>query len=571
MPISPDLGLNAARQIATLYADAEAQLLAIIARRLLTGVDAPEWAAAKLREITALRRDAQQQVATLTRQAVPTVNGAINGAFAQGITAASADLRKFTATSDVAFGRTNAAVVRAIAEETAGVLRATSMQILRSVDDIYRSTIASATGSLSAGVLTRRQATSKALVAFADQGVTGFVDRAGRNWGLGSYAEMAVRSASGRAAIEGFVTTVAANEHDLMIVSDVPEECELCRDWEGRVLSISGADPRYPSIDAARGDGLFHPGCRHSLGVFVPGLTEPPKGRTADPLGDVERQEQRYLERNVRRWKRRQAVGDPTAGQKVAEWQDRLKQHVESKGRKRLRYREQITSVKEQLPPPPGLGKVSGQLDNQVTRTYATKATKTLEAIDSVHDVSDLPKIPVRANNRMADAGRYRFHRVTDEALTIDVKFSASNPHPGMSLSHEVGHLIDHKGFPDEWASDAASAEGALLNEWWTALSKSKAYQECERRVTEGTWRTSKGELVADGQRAYSRYLVRPVELWARSYAQYVATRSGGDLAKELTVTLDRYNSYTQQWDPKDFEPIAKSIDDIFRRLGWRK
>ena len=63
---------------------------------------------------------------------------------------------------------------------------------------------------------------------------------------------------------------------------------------------------------------------------------------------------------------------------------------------------------------------------------------------------------------------------------------------------------------------------------------------------------------------------MKPHELWARAYSQYIATRSGD---KYMKMELDRlredklYNG--GQWSDKDFEPIAKAIDDMFTDLGW--
>jgi hypothetical protein len=139
----------------------------------------------------------------------------------------------------------------------------------------------------------------------------------------------------------------------------VPEECAKCRPFEGRVLSLSGREPapaevaghRYGGTLAhARREGFLHPNCRHALSAFTPGLTRPPRGDLADPEGDQQRQQQRYLERQIRDAKRKVAAAEPfgdTQELRMAQALVRLRQRsmrdfLEETGRKRLGYRQQL-------------------------------------------------------------------------------------------------------------------------------------------------------------------------------------------------------------------------------------
>lgn len=128
-----------------------------------------------------------------------------------------------------------------------------------------------------------------------------------------------------------------------------------CRPWEGKVLSLSGA-PRMDGVDVAgtldqaRAAGFLHPGCRHTIGAYLPGFTKLPTD-TADPQGYADRQRLRYLERGVRAWKRREAVAlDPQAKAharaKVREWQKRIREHVEETGTKRQPFRESVGAAR---------------------------------------------------------------------------------------------------------------------------------------------------------------------------------------------------------------------------------
>jgi hypothetical protein len=62
-------------------------------------------------------------------------------------------------------------------------------------------------------------------------------------------------------------------------------------------------------------------------------------------------------------------------------------------------------------------------------------------------------------------------------------------------------------------------------------------------------------------------------EIWARSFAQFVAMRSGdltlmAELAELRTGSL-RGMYYLLQWTDEDFRPIADEIEALFEELGW--
>jgi hypothetical protein len=108
------------------------------------------------------------------------------------------------------------------------------------------------------------------------EGVTAFVDKAGRNWSLHTYASMVTRTTSRQAEVLAVLT--ADPEHDLYKISSHGTTCALCAPYEGRVYSRSGTDPDFPPLAAAFGkvDPLgpndlsntwlnIHPNCLHVL------------------------------------------------------------------------------------------------------------------------------------------------------------------------------------------------------------------------------------------------------------------------------------------------------------------
>ncbi len=93
-----------------------------------------------------------------------------------------------------------------------------------------------------------------------------FTDASGRTWDTDTYVEMLVNTTAERTRREGFMEALAQNGDDLVRVAIVDgEACDVCGRWDGRILSISGADGRFPSYEDAVADGMFHPNCRCRL------------------------------------------------------------------------------------------------------------------------------------------------------------------------------------------------------------------------------------------------------------------------------------------------------------------
>ncbi|MEK9521450.1 phage minor capsid protein [Streptomyces venezuelae] len=367
MPIHPGMVEPLAERTRDLYAAAELRLLGIIARQLGAGLDAPGWAERKLAALSAVRRASQAVVTELGQAVSLDVHEVIADAYNVGTRAAVAELG---ALSDDAVRLVDdvlpqAQAVDRLAAETVDLLTATHRSILRAVDDQYRAVVSEVTATPLVGTGTRRHAAQDAMRAFADRGITGFRDRSGRPWSLTAYAEMAVRTSVGRAATEAHMQTLTTAGVDLVVVSNSPRECPLCRPWERQVLTVGGpAGARdvevehatrdgemvtvhvAGSLDEARQRGLQHPNCRHSVSAYMPGLTRVDDAEP-DPDGYEAGQRQREIERHIRKYKRRAATAlndqDRRAAEgKTRQWQAAMREHLAAHpDLRRNRVREQ--------------------------------------------------------------------------------------------------------------------------------------------------------------------------------------------------------------------------------------
>lgn len=405
MPVSRDTTLDLAQGVVDLYTGLEERLAAALAGEIRRDPDPSELA--KLEAVRRLRDGAQRMLDRLESDASHRTYAAVAEAWARGGQAAITEIAKTDRRPTwwerrglimrllgrlIGADRRQAArdrdrldrdiaelrdalpgvdAINAVARELNDRRASTHGQILRWQDDVYRTVIGEAgLVDVLAGQQTRIKATQASLDRFLAKGVTGYTDSRGHRWSLASYIEMALRSGTARASLEAHTARLADADIDLVIVSDAPQECSVCRPWEGKILARTGPAGRIQvehtitgqqitvtvagTIAQALTAGLMHPNCRHSFSAYLPGVTQAPTN-TADPDGDAARRRLRELERHVREWKRRHAgaLTDDArdrAAAKVKHWQDEIAAHVKATGLLRQRHREQVTVIDDSDP-----------------------------------------------------------------------------------------------------------------------------------------------------------------------------------------------------------------------------
>ncbi|MGW0465425.1 phage minor capsid protein [Streptomyces sp. NPDC003027] len=410
-----------------LYTDAEQRLLALVARQLDGGFEAPGWAVAKLRDIQPLRRAAQGVVDALGTAMQLEVFSAVTEAYDIGAQAGRAELG---ALSDVDVRRIaestpGTRAVDRIAAETIELVTETHRGILRGVEDGYRQVIAESSATPLLGVDTRRQATQAAMARFADRGLRSFVDRRGRSWQMTSYAEMAVRPCGGRGA-----RRQAARRRDrARDRPNAPHNCDLCAPCEGEVLALDGPggartvemehatdDGRIVrvhvagSLDEARRAGLQHPNCRHSTSAYLPGVTWPPVEHSEDPDGYAASQRRRAIERAIRKWKNKSAAAMTPEAKRAAEarvraYQGKMHEHLTQHPeliRRREREQPGAGNLPSTAPAPPRDAVEAARVQAGDDRTLPEMTDEQLGAAmrPGVLDERDLDRIEGKGDRR---------------------------------------------------------------------------------------------------------------------------------------------------------------------------
>jgi hypothetical protein len=103
-------------------------------------------------------------------------------------------------------------------------------------------------------------------------GLTAFVDKAGRRWSLTNYADMALKTTIAEAQSQATVNVLFSRGLDLVMVEHPNEhhKDDECTQWEGGPWSLTGKTPGYPVLGHLP---PFHPRCDHFIRPAREGLS----------------------------------------------------------------------------------------------------------------------------------------------------------------------------------------------------------------------------------------------------------------------------------------------------------
>ena len=334
MAISPDFGLEQAQAIADSYAQAELTILARISGYLKQGADVPDWERIQLANVQNLRLLATNTLSDFSNNAAMDIDDAIGQAYDAGGASAFSDLFNDVEEVSAVGSLARQEAVRAISREVTGAVVNATGAVLRQVDDAFRSIVAESVSLVTAGGMTRRIATQQAINKFLNNGLT-VATTGNRQMNIADYTQMAIRTGTARASVEGHLDAMAVNGINLVYINPGPRHCELCHYWTGKILharsgsagkiTVTSATTGRPvtvevagSLDTARSAGWGHPNCRCSVSAYIPGATKVPKQQPFDQKGYQDQQQQRVNERNIREWKRKAELAQTPEAQAKA-------------------------------------------------------------------------------------------------------------------------------------------------------------------------------------------------------------------------------------------------------------
>lgn len=248
-----------------------------------------------------------------------------------------------------------------LAQELHTRLDDATRRITRWAPDAYQAVITRTTPGVLLGTDTARTSMVRAWRDLRRQGVTGYVDTAGRRWNLASYTEMATRTTAQRAFRESSLQTYSSYGLDLVTPVGASGMCEDCGRWVGKVLTqgdtpVGSSEVQHAtddrtvtvrvtgSVDDAIADGWGHPNDRCTLVAYFPGMRQP-TGPKHDEHDEQAQSRLRSLEVRLRRARRDEAGWITTedreqAADRIRELEKQIAAHTRATGEPRRRERE---------------------------------------------------------------------------------------------------------------------------------------------------------------------------------------------------------------------------------------
>lgn len=357
-------------RVAAAYNKVELELIAKILKRTRNGKP-PRDMLERAQVIQQLRKDAEQIVnqgipADLAAQVIATAE--IHG------TAAAVGMLKIARhlPHDAKLSNARAVIIPVIESELTSANADVTRRILRypidalgnwlPAGDAYQQIVGDVTPAVHLNSASREQARRRAVKQALERGITGFTDQAGRRWQIGSYMEMATRTAAQRAYTETTVFRLQQQGIDTGQIVIGASACQHCAQWAGKVLSTTGqvgdvqvldvmtGEPTTIHIDGtlddARASGWGHPNCRCAFVAWLAGTPPLRNMNRYNPTLEKARDDQRYMERQVRRYKMRAQVADSPQEaaelkKKARDVQKRIRSHVAKHNLPRKNQREQ--------------------------------------------------------------------------------------------------------------------------------------------------------------------------------------------------------------------------------------
>ena len=219
------------------------------------------------------------------------------------------------------FFRLNDRKLEALIKATTEDMEKAEAAVLRKANDDYRKAIFNAQVYANTGAGTYEKAVDMATKDMLSRGLNCIVYANGARHTLADYADMAIRTASKRAYLQGEGEKRQEWGIATVIVNKRGNPCPKCLPFCGKVLiddvwsggSKNGVDPetgkRYPLMSKAIEYGLYHPRCKDSHTTYFPGISTADDTWTEkelETIRQVNRQEakQQYAERQEAKYER---------------------------------------------------------------------------------------------------------------------------------------------------------------------------------------------------------------------------------------------------------------------------
>lgn len=371
---------------------------------------------------------------------------AILGAIKKGFPA-----RRVSPGASAAFFRLNQRKLEALIRATTSDMEKAETAVLRMANDQYRKVIFNAQVYANSGAGTYEKAVDMATKDFIAAGLNCVEYANGSRHTLADYADMAIRTASKRAYLQGEGQKRQEWGISTVIMNKRSNPCPKCLPFVGKILiddvwsGGSAKDGPYPLMSSAIAAGLYHPRCRDSHTTYFPELEDLDNEYSKKDIEDIKEQNrkearQQYAERQEKKFHRLASFSlDPENKSEYREKEKEWSQETE------VRYKvpDEVKVPRSDTP------QIMIDLMDQYTKDECIKIDELSEYAFSYDLDNDL----IIINPRHPQYEEENYKHV---------------------LAHEIAHRIDHNEYGSPMYAEFAEA---IKNTENKILQKKEKYQ----------------------------------------------------------------------------------------------
>lgn len=213
------------------------------------------------------------------------------------------------------FFKLNDRKLEALIKATTDDMEKAETAVLCMANDQYRKIIYNAQVYANTGAATYETAVDMATKDFLKAGLNCIQYANGARHTIADYADMAIRTASKRAYLQGEGQMRQEWGLHLVIMNKRGCPCPKCLPFVGKIMiddvwsGGSRKDGKYPLMSSAIAAGLYHPRCKDSHTTYFPGITKADPKYNKQELSDLEAQaqqeaKQQYAARQEKKFER---------------------------------------------------------------------------------------------------------------------------------------------------------------------------------------------------------------------------------------------------------------------------
>lgn len=310
-----------------------------------------QWQAEQLKSLEKYKRENQKKyskqfsdinrkIEALIRQARVTGNMEQEIAILEAVKNGFKGARRASAGATAEFFRLNDRKLEALIKATTSDMQKAETAVLRMANDQYRKAIFNAQVYANTGTGTYEKSVDMATKDMLSRGLNCVEYANGARHTLSDYADMAIRTASKRAYLQGEGEKRQEWGISTVIINKRGNPCPKCLPFVGKVLvddvwsGGKSSDGPYPLMSTAIAAGLYHPRCKDSHTTYFLGISTADDRWTPEEIAAVEKSnkqeaDRQYAKRQAERFKRLannslDSENEKNYHHKAAEWASRV-------------------------------------------------------------------------------------------------------------------------------------------------------------------------------------------------------------------------------------------------------